>query len=693
MFEKEIKFIGDFCFNQVTKLGSHFTLDKVIEAGVHPAVVQYISAELDFMIFSDRRKLLQQSYFDYTGKEIAEQFKKISGEIKKNKKISQEDAKKLIFQAVSFNVNYLVRPRWSLVKLIFNDQPLVPVEEMKMMLNYLYYYDYFRNVLSGYLAKRKIFQISSSEFDIILNKIDKELTDSNRKLVIENAFKSMGDFFNIGGVDKNLVLLTGVEIFFKEKSMLELLLKLRKSIPNGGKKQYDRNELERIMFSPKQKAEPAASIETEEEKEVIDEKEEINSEIEQEITETEQDEEIPKAESFLTPEEEQALLSLYNDEPSESIETEIEEEQLVSDELTEMKEQIEEEKDLSQGEETIPELDSEIVDDTEKTIYEITEDLTYKESETDETPAEETLDSEKIEITDQVEEESDLFEPGFEKEIVQEMIKDFTGEGEHDSEIEEVNEEDEIKEEEKVEEIKEEIPEPTLEDESKSKIESLEDELLNIFEGLDEEDYTPSEEKTTEEAIDPISSETENVIEEEQPEEIAEPDSMDDFIKNINDAVFTEEKEETKETKEEVKKENKEEIKPEKAEEKPVKNIEPPVKEEPATKQKPNTKEELPKKEESSKNIFDKPILKPREFRRKDIFSYLRRKDIKKIVLLIFANDEEDFVNTAERIMDCENYKEASEILKAVFTSYKISPYSKEAITFTNAVSNYFRQA
>ena len=79
--------------------------------------------------------------------------------------------------------------------------------------------------------------------------------------------------------------------------------------------------------------------------------------------------------------------------------------------------------------------------------------------------------------------------------------------------------------------------------------------------------------------------------------------------------------------------------------------------------------------------------------RQKDLFSYLKRKEMKKIVSFIFANDEEDFTNTVERIMDCHSYKEASEILKAVFTSYKISPYSKEAITFTNAVSNYFRQA
>ncbi|MCZ7613994.1 MAG: hypothetical protein M5T52_10815 [Ignavibacteriaceae bacterium] len=86
MFEKEIKFIGDFSFNQVRSLGNTFTLDKIIATGIHPAIVQYISAELEYMIYSDRQKLLQQSYFDYTGKEISDHFQKISSEIKKQKK-------------------------------------------------------------------------------------------------------------------------------------------------------------------------------------------------------------------------------------------------------------------------------------------------------------------------------------------------------------------------------------------------------------------------------------------------------------------------------------------------------------------------------------------------------------------------------------------------------------------------------
>ena len=326
MFEKEIKFIGDFCFNQVKSLGSNFTLDKIISVGVHPAVVQYISAELEFMIYSDRRKLLQQSYFDYAGKEISDHFQKISGEIKKHKKISLEDSKKLIFQAVSFNINYLVRPRWSLIKLIFNDQPVISVEEMKMMLNYLYYYEYFKKVLNGYISKRNLVQISSTEFDILLNKIDNELINSNQHQVISNSFTSMGDFFNVGGVDKNRLPLAAVEIFCKEKNLVDLILKLRKVIPNEVKRRYDKIEIERILFSPDiiQKTDEEADIETETTTEqMIEALDADESSIGVDESDENKTDELDKSdiETFLSPEEEEALLSLYSEESTEDKES------------------------------------------------------------------------------------------------------------------------------------------------------------------------------------------------------------------------------------------------------------------------------------------------------------------------------------------------------------------------------------
>ena len=475
MFEREIKFIGDFCFNQVKSLGSNFTLDKITIAGVHPAVVQYISAELDFMIYSDRRKLLQQSYFDYAGKEISDHFQKISGEIKRHKKISLEDSKKLIFQAVSFNINYLVRPRWSLIKLIFNDQPVISVEEMKMMLNYLYYYEYFKKVLNGYITKRNLVQISSTEFDILLNKIDNELINSNQHQVISNSFTSMGDFFNTGGVDKNRLPLSAVEIFCKEKNLVDLILKLRKVIPNEVKRRYDKIEIERILFSPDliQKADKESDLETETEQviEALDVDESKNG---IEDSDKNNPDELDKSdiETFLSPEEEEALLSLYSEESTKDKETDADslkssESDITNEEfkkskvegvktaLADMLEPIDSESEVIEENIDLPNtVDLEEIEVESLEIYEenstenlissdeeleeivdaIAEDLPEDEIEIDENLIVDSVGELDSEVESQSEEvETDLTKSGIEKEIVQEMIEDFYSENNPDT--------------------------------------------------------------------------------------------------------------------------------------------------------------------------------------------------------------------------------------------------------------------
>jgi hypothetical protein len=642
MFEKEIKFIGDFCLNQVKNLGPVFTFEKITTTNLHPAIVCYISAELDFMIYADRRKLLQQSYFDYSGKEISDHFQRISGEIKKNKKISFDDLKKLIIQAVSFNANYLVRPRWSLTKLIFNEQPIISVEELQMMLNYLYYYEYFRKVLSAYLSKRKLVQISLAEFDLILNKIDSELFSSSQEQLVENALKSMGDFFNIGGVDKNLVSSSAIEVFLKEKNMLELVFKLRKEVPEGQKKRYDKNDLKRIFFSTasERKSEKITITDSEI---VIDGQESLNEESKKTNLEElagKYAEEMDKTdvESFLSPEEEETLLSLYNEELKELIE---ETDSEIPENEIGMKKS-----DLEDKEETLFEQDS------EESEFLAGEDLTSTKSIESESISEEIPELETDEFPDQIEIESESENEGIEKEIVDEMIRDFIGEEKPSESFDETSE--------NVLEKDKQISDAELPD-----IETLENELLNIFEDVDKYNAgVPSEEISFEE-VKEIPDDNVN-----QAKDLFSPfleeDGLDDYINSLDEIVSSDKK-------------NKpivDEIKKEIIDEKPEPPMPVAVEERVEVEKKVNEEEKVSR------------VIRP-----KDLFSYLRRKEVKKIVSFIFANDEEDFTNTIERLMDCHSYKEASEILKAVFTSYKISPYSKEAITFTNAVSNYFRQA
>ncbi|GAB4299251.1 MAG: hypothetical protein Kow0098_25490 [Ignavibacteriaceae bacterium] len=249
MFEKEIKFISDFTINKLKTAGSSFSVEKLELADIHPAVIRFVSAEIDLWIFEDRKKLLQDSKFDYSGNEINRLFSQISREIKKTKKIQLEELSRLIVRAVSFNVNFVVRPNWSLLKFIFENSDTMPVDEINQRLDFIYYYDFLRDILISYFDKRKIKNISRTELDLILKKIDRELIASSGEKIIRKSLEAMADFFNIGAVNTNRVWPTYVEIFLKEKDLLDHLLKLHKAIPADKKQKMDIEEIFQILYS------------------------------------------------------------------------------------------------------------------------------------------------------------------------------------------------------------------------------------------------------------------------------------------------------------------------------------------------------------------------------------------------------------------------------------------------------------
>ncbi len=319
MFEKEIKFIADFSLNKVKKLGSFFTFEKLLTTDLHPAIIQFISAELDYLIHDDRNKLLQKSAFDYSGPEILKYFNLISQEIKKNKRISYEDFRKLVIQAVSFNVNYLVRPKWSLSKIIYNDKETQSVQELKLLMHYIYYYDYIKNVFSAYLSKRKIINLSLTEFELIMNKIDRELFKTQAETLIDNALYSIADFFNEGGVNKSKISVNAIELFLKEKNMMDKLIKLRKVIPSEDKQKYDVEEIRSIIYSTSVSPDQM-DIEFEGKKEKVIEKAEDEQPDEEKIEMVEEDTESEEIkEEEIQKEEIQDEAAKIEDESTEEI--------------------------------------------------------------------------------------------------------------------------------------------------------------------------------------------------------------------------------------------------------------------------------------------------------------------------------------------------------------------------------------
>ncbi|MGK9368609.1 hypothetical protein ACSSWA_06895 [Melioribacter sp. Ez-97] len=227
MFEREIKFIYDFNLNKINRLGTYFTYEQLKNLELHPAILNYISAEIDYIIFEDRQKLLSSSVFDYSGEKISHYFSLINEEVKRTKKLSSDFVSKLLLHASSFNVNFLARPRWTLTKFIFDENNHRTGIEIKQILNYLYYYSYLKKIICSYIDKKKIISLNSEEFSELLQKIDDIGKETNLQSLLSGALKSMADFFNIGELQKNKVPLLAIEEFLKEKGLERHIKKLR----------------------------------------------------------------------------------------------------------------------------------------------------------------------------------------------------------------------------------------------------------------------------------------------------------------------------------------------------------------------------------------------------------------------------------------------------------------------------------
>ncbi len=632
MFEKEIKFISDFSLNKIKKLGSFFTFEKLLNSNIHPAILQYINSELDYLIYQDRNKLLQKSVFDYSGSEISKYFNLIGNEIKKNKKVSYEDIKKLLIQAVSFNINFTVRPKWSLIKLVYEGSEVKSVEEIKMILNYLYYYDYIKNVFGQYLEKKKIFSLSQVEFEVILNKIDKAVLSSQSDDIIDNVLFSIGDFHNIGGINKTKISLNSFELFLKEKNLIDQLLKLRKSFPSDAKQKYDIEDIQTVLYSY-----GAVDIKLESFEEEIPEEQ-----FEEDITEI-NDQEI----------EHEAVIVI--------------------------------DKEVELNNETVLVEDIEIEEIPEVNILEQVEnddsgDIEAKSNDDVVEGLNEEIEAEKVSLQ---EEESDNGEP----ENIDVQEEEFILDTEDDFKI---SEDDLVIDEEIEEEINNELKDFNLEEsaedilakfdqELKSFEEEKSDEEIKVDSDEEEVNFDISEKEKLDELYD---FEEENNTDSNQDEEnLEEDDSLSDEIDNSLEANSQiEEKAELENEDFEITNENLEDQERtdlyDQAEE--FENEE--EKEEISTDEDDISEDDRSEGED----VYNKD---------KDLFSFLSEREIDKIVSGIFNEDREDFANTMEKISECNSYDQSTDILKGLFLTYRVNPYSKEAVMLTNAVSNYFDQA
>ncbi len=602
MFDNEIKFISDFTLNKVKELGSFITVEKFLAIDIHPSIKKYVEGEIDYLISEDRKKLIENSLFDYSGAEISNYFTHIGNEIKKTKKISYEDIKNIVLQAVSFNANYVVRPKWSLSKLIFGNNKSVSVNELRLMLNYTYYYEYLNNVFLAYLSKKKILNITVTEFELIVNKIDRELFMLHQSKLVDNALYAIADYFSIGDLNKSTVTVESVENFLKEKNLTELLFKLKRAYSNSAKKRADIDEIRKVLYSTLSIDSPF--VESDNQDNVIADERHFENPLKEEFVSKE---ELPATEDV------QERENVFDLGKQDTTDTFVNEERVV-------------ELPFSGDEEIIDEKLSEALEEA----------ITISEPEKFEIKSEEPLSRENTaqESNDLVIKETDISSDVNEIELV---VSDTNPVEESESFLKESIDEEDV-----LASLTEEI----------EKDKNKDDEIIIL------------DEKEQEDLLNFYDNELEISIDDDLPMGKDKKSDVDENASDeINELVFEHELQVDDGTEDEV----------------PIEKID-------FEKDLLGVEKTKIVEEAQEENLTEPPINK----KNGDVFTYLSKKEIDRIIKNLFNSDSEDFANTIEKMALCKTYEEASVILENIFKYARIKPHSRDATSLTTAVAKYF---
>lgn len=249
MFEKEIKFICDVCLNKISNTGSAITYEKLEAIKIHPAILKFISADVDYRIYKDRHTLLQKSSLDYSGKTLSKYFHSIANEFRKSRIIPQDEISDLIHKAVAFNFGFTAAPNETLINFIYIDNQRKTPEDISMLLEYTYYYDYLKQIIKELCEKKNPLSVNKQEFEMLLKNIDAELVNSNAPQLIEDALDTIADFFNLGSGVQMQIPPKAVELYLKEKNLDNYLTKLQAAISKSAKPKYDVDELKKIIYA------------------------------------------------------------------------------------------------------------------------------------------------------------------------------------------------------------------------------------------------------------------------------------------------------------------------------------------------------------------------------------------------------------------------------------------------------------
>jgi len=246
MFKEKVFELLNLNLSKVVFKDDSISYKNILDSDIHPAIKNYIKAEIKLLFSRDKSIIKKKSVFNYESSKIDFLFNQLFDELIKITKLTSDELNNLFLQAISFNLSHLIKPNWSLKKLIFNDKKSVSKNDFLFLIDYAYFFPYQKSILIKYFNKLNNSSIDVEKFDDVIIKIDKKLFDENKQGILKDFFNSCSDFIN--NSEEEHLSVDPILAFLTNKNLDADLAKLRDYIDNNQIIKISFDELQKVLI-------------------------------------------------------------------------------------------------------------------------------------------------------------------------------------------------------------------------------------------------------------------------------------------------------------------------------------------------------------------------------------------------------------------------------------------------------------
>lgn len=224
MFEAETELIISASAQRTIGTGASISVKEILAADIPQPIKAFFRTDVDAMLAEELRTNRRTSRFQYTRLDVEHLQLQINSILVLEYVFERSEFLGRLSDAVHMLINYLVRPQWTLVGVIFEKEPTMPSPALLRMMKYFGPYEYLREVLTRYTNDQQITTFTKPEFASILRKIDGEYVKRKTGDELARVVHPMYEFFDFPMKSGSFAMpLLALIRFFGDKGISTLL--------------------------------------------------------------------------------------------------------------------------------------------------------------------------------------------------------------------------------------------------------------------------------------------------------------------------------------------------------------------------------------------------------------------------------------------------------------------------------------